>query len=58
METINEFKELAVVSVEELANLEGGIFFNNVWEVLGYVFTYHAREMMYSNNAPGVAAFK
>lgn len=48
MESIKELTK------EELIVIEGG----GIWEWLGEVFTYHAREVMYSDNAPSVLAYK
>jgi hypothetical protein len=51
MDTIRELTK------EELIEIEGGIF-GNIWEAIGYLFTFHAREVMYSDNAPAVLAYK
>lgn len=48
---------MSVLSKEELLEVNGGIF-DNIWETLGYLFTYHAREVMYSGSSPSVLAYK
>jgi hypothetical protein len=51
MESIKE------LTPKELLEIEGGIF-DNIWEAIGYIFTSHAREVMGTDNAPSVLAYK
>ena len=56
MKTTEELTTMKELSQEELIKIFGGS--NNIWELLGYVFTYHAREVMYSDCSPSVLAYK
>jgi hypothetical protein len=54
MENIENVIEL---TKEELIEIDGGIF-DNLWEAIGYFFTYHAAEVGYCNGAPAALAYK
>jgi len=53
----DELTMIHELTEEEFILYCGGIF-DNLWEFLGYIFTDHARAVMYSDNAPSVLAYK
>ena len=55
-DTAAKYRSGAAAAHEELVEIAGGL--SNMWEVIGYLFTSHGREMMYSGNSPSVLAYK
>lgn len=41
----------------EMSSISGG-FLDDVWEVISYLAVWHARSVMYNDNAPAVLAYK
>jgi hypothetical protein len=48
--------EIIELTKDELIETNGG--WDNLWDLLGDIFTFHAREVMYSDCAPSVLAYK
>jgi hypothetical protein len=55
-------KALENLTKEELISINGGEdntgSKGTIWDLLGFLFTFHAREVMYSDNAPSTLAYK
>ncbi|EGN57786.1 hypothetical protein PRBRB14_18290 [Hallella multisaccharivorax DSM 17128] len=46
------------LTASEMRAQQGGSLFSDVYELFGYVAVWHARCLMYNNNAPSVLAYK